>query len=106
MERKALAITSLLTALPLPLVLSVLLLTVRIDVETPQADFQAYAYGTIGWFLLLIFVVPLTTIASGLTGYVAFVQSQFAARKLAIASFAVTAIGIVLLILFIAKLQS
>ncbi len=106
MERKALAVASFFTALPFPLLIAIVLNTIRVNIETPQFDFHQYAMNTIGLFLLLIFVAPLTTIFSLLSGYVAFRQSQFWAKKLAVLSFAVTLVGIVLLIMLVTTMQS
>jgi hypothetical protein len=104
-ERNGLAAASLLTALPLPIVASILLATIRINIQEPQFDFQAYAMQTIGLFLLMIFVVPLSTIFSLVSGYVAFRQSLYSARKLAIASCIITAIGLVIVIIFAITMQ-
>lgn len=106
MERKKLAVGSLVTALPFPIITAIVLYTLRVNVQSPQFDFQQYAIGAIGLFLLLIFVAPLSTIFSLLSGYVAFRQSQFMARNIAIASFVVTVIGIVLLVMLVVTMQS
>ncbi len=105
MERKALAVGSLLLSLIAPLLLTIAIFTLRVNVKDPQFDFQNYALNTIGLFLLLIFVAPVATILSLLMGYVAYKQSQFAARKLAIASFVVTGIALALLIVFVSIFQ-
>lgn len=101
MERTALAVGSLLLALVAPILLTIAILSIRVNVQDPQFDFQSYALQTIGLFLLLIFVAPVATILSLLMGYVAFRQSQFKARKLAIVSFVVTGIALILLIVFV-----
>jgi|GEM_PF-1650782 hypothetical protein len=91
-ERLGLALVSLIAASGLPISLGALW------------GVLASSGGTV-WalvlFLIIIFIVPLTTIFSWITGYIAFQKSKKAGRYIAIGSFAVSGIGLILLILFI-----
>lgn len=105
-ERVGLSIVSIGTALPLPLTVWWVWASVNAASQTALDNgiFGA-AIATIVIFLLLIFVVPLTTIFSVISGYVALRRSKKLGRWLAFGSFLVTLIGIVLLILFVQMLQ-
>tara|TARA_Y100000590_G_C15459766_1_gene915995 strand:- start:244 stop:597 length:354 start_codon:yes stop_codon:yes gene_type:complete len=104
-ERKKLAVVSLLTSLPAPILLGILLASIRINVQSPEFDFQSYAFSTIGLFLLLIFVAPVATVMSLLTGYVAFMQSRQWAKKVAVVSFLCTLTAVILLIILVVTMN-
>ena len=97
---------SAITALLFPIVTAILWSTIRVDVDASQAEgFGGYALGTILLFLVLIFVVPITTIFSAVTAYVSFRRSRKTGRYIAAGSGLITLVGIVLLILLIGTLQ-
>lgn len=105
-EPVGLGIVSALTALPFPIVVALLWSTVRINVVDPEAGAASYTVGAIALFLVLIFVVPIATIFSIITGYVAFKRSQKIGRWMAAGSGVMTLVGIILLVLFITALQA
>lgn len=105
-EQVGLGILSSVSALLFPIIVGILLSNIRTDVDAAEAvGFQSYAIGSLVLFLVLIFVVPVTTIFSIITGYLAFKRSQKIGRWIAVGSGIITAIGIVLLILFVGALQ-
>lgn len=107
-EPLGLALLSAAAALGLPIVAAILWASVRVNVHTAEAasDMTQYTISSIVLFLVLIFVVPVTTIFSLITAYLAFRRSQKIGRWVAAGSVAITLVGVVLLVLFISALQT
>ena len=106
MTKYRLAWASLCLALPSLIIITTLLLTVKFSVDTPQYDFGDYLVQSIGLFLMLIFVAPVTTLASLVAGYVAYRKSGGWTRRLVVISFILNVIAVLLVVLLVNRLGS
>lgn len=105
-ERLGLAIISLVMSLGLPIVVGLLWSAFAANGTDPTQGFGGMAIGALALFLILIFVIPLTTLFSWLTAYVAIKKSKKAGRWVAIGSLVISGIGLVMLVLFINSLST
>ena len=104
-ERLGLAIISLVMSLGLPIVVGLLWSSFEANATNPTEGFGGMAIGALALFLILIFLIPLTTLFSWLTAYVAIKKSKKAGRWVAIGSLVISGVGLVMLILFIRSLS-
>ena len=105
-EQLGLALVSIATALILPILAAILWSTVKIDVSTTGDVVQSYAISAVVLFILLIFLAPLTTLFSIITGVLAYKRSRKIARYGAIVSFLISAVGVVLVMLLVQHIQN
>ena len=105
-EQMGLALISVSTALVLPIITAILWTTIKVDTDAAGEAVQAYAVGAILLFVTLMFVTPITSIFSIITGILAYKRSRAVARYVAIGSFVITVAGIVMVMLFVNHIQN
>ena len=99
-EQLALAVIGLVLAVPFPLLIILLWLTLN-GIKADQTTIGEGAMNAVGLYLLQFFVVPLTTLASIIIGFIVTSQSKMIARRMGYVSLGVTAVGFVVLGLFL-----
>lgn len=105
-DRTGAAILSLIASFGLPIVVILLLLATQTPAEPDTASFAGSAIESLWLFLILIFIVPISTIFSIIAGILAYKKSPKKGRLIALASGLVTLIGVVLLFVFINALAN
>ena len=99
-DRTPLAIISLVLALPFPV--TIIILWISFNAIKGQAQsFSNITMNVVFLYLFQFFVIPVLTIGAVWLAYVVVSKSKGRAKKLAIASLSLTAIGFVLMALFL-----
>lgn len=99
-EQTALAITGLILALPFPILVIILWLTL----SSIKGHGQSFGEGTMNavfLYLVQFFLVPLLSTISIIIGFIVTLKSQQIAKKIGYASLAITGVGFVILGLFL-----
>jgi len=99
-EQVALSVTGLILALPFPILIIILWVTLAGIKGEPQGLAEG-AMNAVFIYLLQFFIVPVTSIASVVIGFIVTMKSQAIAKKIGYISFAVTGVGFVVLGLFL-----
>jgi len=99
-DRTPLAIISLVLALPFPV--TIIILWISFNAIKGQAQsFSNITMNVVFLYLFQFFVIPVLTIIAVWLAYIVVSKSKGRAKKLAIASLSLTAIGFVLMALFL-----
>lgn len=99
-EQTALAIIGLVLALPFPILITVLWVTLN-SIHQQSQPLGEGTMNTVLLYLVQFFIVPLLSITSIVIGFIVTMKSREIAKKIGYASFAVTGIGFVILGLFL-----
>jgi hypothetical protein len=87
-------------AVPFPVLIISLWLTLN-GIKADQSTIGEGAMNAVALYLLQFFVVPLTTLASVIIGFIVTSQSKMIARRVGYVSLGLTAVGFVILGLFL-----
>jgi hypothetical protein len=99
-EPTVLAIFGLILALPLPIFIIILWITLN----TIKGQAQGLGEGTMNavfLYLFQFFIVPLLTVASVIIGFIVTMKSTQTAKKIGYVSFGVTVVGFIILGIFL-----
>jgi hypothetical protein len=99
-DQLALAVIGLVLAVPFPVLIISLWLTLN-GIKADQSTIGEGAMNAVALYLLQFFVVPLTTLASVIIGFIVTSQSKMIARRVGYVSLGLTAVGFVILGLFL-----
>lgn len=99
-EQTALSVIGLVLALPFPILVAVLWITLNVIKQQNQALGEG-TMNAVFLYLLQFFVVPLLSIASVIIASIVTMKSKQIARKIGYISFGVTGLGFILLGLFL-----
>jgi|GEM_PF-1553356 len=99
-EQTALAVIGLILALPFPILVTILWITVA-GIKVQAEGLGEDTMNAVFLYLLQFFLVPLLTISSVIIGFVVTMKSKEIAKKIGYISFGVTVVGFIILGLFL-----
>jgi len=99
-EQTVLSVVGLILALPFPILIAILWVTLT-GIKEQQQGLGEGAMNAVFIYLLQFFVVPLTSIASVVIAFIVTMKSKAIAKKIGYISMGVTGLGFVILGLFL-----
>jgi len=99
-EQTALSVIGLILALPFPILIAVLWVTITVIKQQNQALGEG-AMNAVFLYLLQFFLVPLLSITSVIIAFIVTIKSRHIAKRLGYISMGVTGAGLILLGLFL-----
>ena len=99
-EQTTLSVIGLILALPFPILIVILWVTLA-GIKASQQSLGEGAMNAVFLYLLQFFVVPVTSIASIIIAFIVTTKSRRTARKIGYISLGITALGFIILGLFL-----
>jgi hypothetical protein len=99
-EQTALSIIGLILAVPFPVLIVILWITLSV-IKQQQQGFSEGTMNAVFLYLLQFFVVPLLSLTSVIIAFMVTLKSKAIAKKIGYVSFAVTGIGLIILGIFL-----
>ena len=99
-KRTRLAIVSLALALPFPIMVSILWLTI-ITIKEQNVSYSNVTMNAVFLYLVQFFIVPLLSITSIITAFMVTLHTDQVPKRIGYVSLAITGIGFILMGLFL-----
>ena len=99
-EQTALSVVGLILALPFPILIAILWVTLN-GIKAQDQALGEHAMNAVFLYLLQFFVVPVTSIASVIIAFIVTMKSKAIAKKIGYVSMGVTGVGFIILGLFL-----
>jgi len=99
-EQMALSVIGLILALPFPILIAILWVTLA-GIKESQQSLGAGAINAVFLYLFQFFVVPVTSIASVIIAFIVTTKSKRTAKKIGYISLGITGLGFIILGLFL-----